>query len=273
MTNVMVTGATRGLGRGMARGFASTGATVLVTGRDPDALAATVAEIEAQGGAGHAILCDHRDDDQVKAAFEQAAALTEGRLDILFNNAAAVHAAELIAPGGFWEKPLKLADMITIGLRSTYVAAWCVAPLMVLAGRGLIANISFYGARSYFHGPAYGAAKAGTDKMSFDMAADLKPYGVSAVSFWPGFILTDAVKSMPPEMIPEELRATLPTWETPEFSALVLEALARDPELPSRSGQALIGAELGQRYGIMDTNGKQPPSYRTGMGAPLEFGA
>jgi NAD(P)-dependent dehydrogenase (short-subunit alcohol dehydrogenase family) len=256
----------------MARGFASTGATVLVTGRDQAALGDVVREIEACGARGVALACDHRDDGEVAAMFAKLPSLTGGRLDILVNNAAAVHAQALIAPGGFWEKPIALAEMIDVGLRSAYVAAWHAAPLMVAAGRGLIANVSFYGARSYFHGPAYGAAKAGTDKMSADMAIDLAPHQVAAVSFWPGFILTDAVRSMPPEMIPDDLRAMMPMWETPEFSGLVLDALFRDPELMSLSGTAVIGAELGQRYGIKDTDGKQPVSYRDTMGAPLAFG-
>jgi NAD(P)-dependent dehydrogenase (short-subunit alcohol dehydrogenase family) len=191
-----------------------------------------------------------------------------GGLDILVNNAAAVYPDLLISPGGFWEKPLKLVDMIDVGLRSNYVAAWHAAPLMVAAGKGLIASISFYGAVSYFHGAAYGAAKAGTDKMMADMAVDLAPHGVAAVSLWPGFILTDAVRAMPPEHIPDELRAMLPQWETPEFTGLVIEALYRDPGLMAQSGQALIGAELGERYSLKDTDGKQPMSYRTTMGAP-----
>jgi NAD(P)-dependent dehydrogenase (short-subunit alcohol dehydrogenase family) len=158
--------------------------------------------------------------------------------------------------------------MIDVGLRSNYVAAWHAAPLMVAAGRGLIASISFYGAVSYFHGAAYGAAKAGTDKMMRDMAADLAPHGVSAVSVWPGFVLTDAVKAIPPELLPDDLRANLPNWESPEFTGMVISALANDPELETLSGQALIGAELGTRYGIVDLDGKQPISYRAAMGAP-----
>ena len=193
-----------------------------------------------------------------------------GGIDILVNNAAAVYPDLLIAPGGFWEKPLKLSDMINVGLRSNYVAAWHAAPLMIEAGKGLIASISFYGAVSYFHGAAYGAAKAGTDKMMADMAVDLAPHGVAAVSLWPGFILTDAVKSMPPEHIPDDLRAMLPQFETPEFTALVINALYRDPELMTLNGQALIGAELGERYGLHDLDGKQPISYRETMGSPTK---
>jgi NAD(P)-dependent dehydrogenase (short-subunit alcohol dehydrogenase family) len=263
----IVTGATRGLGRGIARGLASKGATVGVTGRDAEALDAVCAEIAAHGGTPLALVCDHRDDEQVAAAFAQVRR-DLGGLDILVNNAAAVYGQELMAPGPFWEKPLKLADMIDVGLRSNYVAAYHAAPMMAAAGKGLIASISFYGSVSYFHGAAYGAAKVGTDKMMADMAVDLAPHGVAAISYWPGFVLTDAVKAMPPELIPEDLRAMLPTWETPEFSGLVIDALYHDPELMTLSGQALIGAELAERCGIKDLDGKQPLSYRATMGAP-----
>ena len=265
---VLVTGATRGLGRGIARSFAAPDTTVYVTGRKADALAQVVDEIAALGGKGVALLCDHRDDAQVAAAFVQIAA-EAGHLDILVNNAAAVYPDALMAPGGFWEKPLNLADMIDVGLRSNYVAAWHAAQLMVPAGRGLIASISFYGAVSYFHGAAYGAAKAGTDKMMRDMAVDLAPHGVAAVSLWPGFVLTDAVRAIPAEHLPDDLRASLPDWESPEFTGLVIAALADDPELATLSGQALIGAELGTRYGIADLDGKHPPSYRATMGSPV----
>jgi NAD(P)-dependent dehydrogenase (short-subunit alcohol dehydrogenase family) len=263
----VVTGATRGLGRGIARAFGSKGATVGITGRDTAALTEVCAEIEAQGGKALALLCDHRDDEQVAAAFAKVKR-DLGRLDILVNNAAAVYGQELVMPGPFWEKPLKLADMIDVGLRSNYVAAYYAAPMMAAAGKGLIASISFYGAVSYFHGAAYGAAKAGTDKMMVDMAVDLAPHNVAAVSYWPGFILTDAIKSMPTELIPDVLRAMLPMWETPEFSGLVIDALYHDHGLMALSGQALIGAELAERFGIKDLDSKQPVSYRANMGAP-----
>ena len=265
---VLVTGATRGLGRGIARSFAASDTTVYVTGRNTDDLATLVEEIAERGGNCVALACDHRDDDQVAAAFARISH-EAGRLDTLVNNAAAVYPDALMAPGGFWEKPLSLADMIDVGLRSNYVAAWHAAQLMVPAGRGLIASISFYGAVSYFHGAAYGAAKAGTDKMMRDMAVDLAPHGVAAVSIWPGFVLTDAVRAIPAEHLPDDLRASLPGWETPEFTGLVIAALANDPELTTLSGYALIGAELGTRYGIADLDGKRPLSYRATMGSPV----
>ena len=263
----VVTGATRGLGRGIARALGSRGFTVYVTGRSTEGLANAVREIEQAGGRGVPVACDHSDDAQVRALFERVRA-ESGHLDILVNNATQVHARELTAPGGFWEKPLDLVDMIDVGLRSSYVAAYYAAPLMIETGASLMAHISFYGAVSYHYGPAYGAAKAGTDKMSFDMAVELREHDVASVSIWPGLILTDELKAVPREYIPQHVLDDLPNFETPEFSGLVIERLWRDPERMARSGETLIAAELGFGYGIRDIDGKQPRLYTDTLGKP-----
>ena len=265
----VVTGASRGLGRGIARALGSRGFTVYVTGRGGGELEKAAAEVTSAGGRGVAVLCDHRSDEQVKALFDRVRA-DSGRLDILVNNAAAVHPRDLSTPGPFWQKPLHLVDMIDVGLRSNYVAAYYAAPVMIETGGGLLAHISFYGAVSYFHGPAYGAAKAGTDKMSFDLAVDLRPYNVASVSIWPGFILSDMLKSIPSERLPPGIAASLPDFETPEFTGLVIERLWRDPERMALSGEALIGAELGLRFRIEDLDGKQPITYAQQMGKPSD---
>lgn len=136
-------------------------------------------------------------------------------------------------------------------------------------------NISFYGAVSYFYGPAYGAAKAGTDKMSFDMAADLRPDGVACVSYWPGFIYSDEgakhVAWGPEGAARAAIEQRFATFERPEFTAIILDALHNDPDLMAQSGSTLIGAELGERYGIKDIDGKQFLSYRSTMGGPSTF--
>ena len=263
----VVTGASRGLGRGIARALGSRGLTVYVTGRSGDELDGAAGEVTAAGGHGVAATCDHHSDEQVKALFARVRA-DRGRLDILVNNAAAVYPRDLSTPGTFWQKPLHLVDMLDVGLRSNYVAAYYAAPVMIDTGGGLMAHISFYGAVSYFHGPAYGAAKAGTDKMSFDMAADLRSSNVASVSIWPGFILSDMLKSFPRERLSPSVAANLPNFETPEFTGLVLERLWQDPQRMTLSGESLIGAELGMRYGIKDLDGKQPLSYAESMGKP-----
>ncbi|MBB4632006.1 SDR family NAD(P)-dependent oxidoreductase [Sphingosinicella soli] len=265
---VVVTGASRGLGRGIARAFGSKCATVFLTGRSIEGgLQEAAAEVTANGGKGIAVACDHGDDASVAKLFDTVRT-TSSRIDILVNNAAAVYADDLTAPGGFWEKPLRLVDMIDVGLRSNYVASYHAVPLMLAAGKGLIASISFYGAVSYFHGPAYGAAKAGTDKMMADMAIDLGPHGVHAVSLWPGFIRTEMIAAIAEEDIPPDMVGFWPLFETPEFTGMVIDALYSDPKLSDYSGQTLIGAELGQRYGIVDLDGKTPIAFRDTMGSP-----
>lgn len=265
----IVTGASRGAGRGIAIALGGHGATVYVTGRSrkagdhplPGTIYETAEAVTAAGGRGIAVRCDHADDEQVKALFDQVIA-EQGRLDILVNNAAAVH-DELNAPGNFWEKPLKLADMIDVGIRSSYVASWLAAPIMVRQNHGLIVFTSASGAAHYSMGPAYGAHKAGVDKMAFDMDVDFKDAGahVASVSIWMGALATDRLMAI--IAADEEkygyLRGQI---ETPEFTGHVIWALYNDAEIAKLSGQTLIGAELGVKYRIKDEGGRQPPSYR-----------
>lgn len=252
----VVTGASRGLGRGIARAIGAGGWTVYVTGRTVEALGQAVAEIDALGGRGIAVACDHADDAQVAALFARIGAEQDG-IDILVNNAAAVYGQELVREGPFWEKDLALADMITVGLRSNYVAAYYAAPLMIGRAGSLVVNISFFGAVSYFHGPAYGAAKAGTDKMTYDMSVDFAATQTSVVSLWPGYILTDEIRAIPPEHFIPDLVPLLPEFETPEFSGKVIMALHADPSKKELSGQALIAAEAARRYGVKDEGGNE----------------
>ncbi|HWW73502.1 MAG TPA: SDR family NAD(P)-dependent oxidoreductase [Duganella sp.] len=263
----VVTGASRGLGRGIARALGGSNFVVYLTGRDLNALTSAAKEVTAAGGHGIAIQCDHGDDEHVRAAFERVRE-ESGRLDILVNNAAAVDAKNLTTTGGFWQKPLALADMMDVGLRSHYVAAYHAVPLMINTGGALIAQISFYGAVSYHCGPAYGAAKAGTDKMSFDMAAELSAVDVAAVSIWPGLVLTDELKSIPEQHLSASARASFAQFERPEFTGLIIERVWRDPGRMALSGATLIAAELGKRYGVEDIDGKAPISYAESKGSP-----
>ena len=201
------------------------------------------------GARGIAVRVDHRDDAAVAALFDRVAGEC-GTLDLLVNNAAVIH-DKLTSPKPFWDKPLELGDVLDVGLRSAYVASWHAAPLMVPAGRGLIAFTSSPGSVCYMHGPAYGAQKAGIDKMAADMAVDFEGTGVATVSIWMGILLTDKFRSAF-DGHPEALAETAKHAETPEFTGRLIDALWRDPALSELSGQTVIGAELATRYGIID---------------------
>ncbi|TXS95471.1 SDR family NAD(P)-dependent oxidoreductase [Parahaliea maris] len=274
---VVVTGASRGAGKGIAEALGATGATVYVTGRTveegsadlPGTVAATAEAVNRAGGVGIAVACDHSDDAQVEALFQRVAE-EQGRLDILVNNATYVHDA-LVQAGPFWEKPLSLTDIWDVGMRSHYVASYYAAPLLLRSDAGLVVNTSSFGGRIYMHGPAYGAGKAAVDKMAHDMAVDFRPYNVCVVSIWMGLLLTERTRRVF-EAEPDKYADLAATAEHPQFTGRVIAALARDPARMEKSGRVHIGAELGQEYGVSDLEGRQPPSHRAFFGPPTEFG-
>ncbi len=272
----VVTGASRGAGRGIAEALGATGATVYVTGRTrqegeaalPGTVYATAEAVTAAGGKGIAVICDHADDAQVQALFEQVQE-EQGGLDILVNNATCVPDG-LTDQGPFWQKPLSLTDILDVGMRSHYTATYYAAPLLV-ERKGLVVITSSFGGRIYMHGPAYGAGKAGADKMAHDMAIDFKPFDVAVISLWMGLLLTERTRAVF-EAEPEMYADLAATAENPEFSGRVIDALSRDPQRMEKSGKVWIGAELGEAYGVTDINGAQPPSHRAFFGETTSFG-
>jgi NAD(P)-dependent dehydrogenase (short-subunit alcohol dehydrogenase family) len=266
-TIAVVTGASRGAGKGIAQALGSHGCTVYVTGRSqqpgdaslPGTIDETAEAVTRAGGHGIAVRVDHADDEQVKTLFQQVQR-DHGGVDILVNNACALH-DQLTDPGNFWEKPLEIVQMLDVGLRSSYVSSYYAAPLMVAQRKGLIVFTSASGSVHYVYGPVYGAHKAGMDKFAADMAVDLKDSGVASLSIWMGALKTERLSALI-----ESDRAKYGylegVTETPEFTGHVIWALHRDPALMSLTGQTVIGAEMGLRYGIRDHGGRQPTSYR-----------
>jgi len=263
----VVTGSSRGAGRGIAIALGGHGCTVYVTGRSekagdaslPGTIYETADAVTAAGGKGIPVRVDHGDDAQVKALFEQVEK-EQDRLDILVNNACALNDA-LTAPGNFWEKPLDIVEMLNVGLRSSYVASYYGAPLMVKQRQGLIIFTSASGSVHYVYGPAYGAHKCGMDKFAADMALDLKDHNVASLSIWMGALLTDRLK-MIIASDPEKFGGLKLVTETPEFTGHIIWALYNDRTLMDISGQTVIGAEMAVKYGIQDLAGFQPPSCR-----------
>lgn len=274
----LVTGGSRGAGRGIARGFGELGYTVYVTGRTtvpgdatgwdgsilPGTVAETAAEVTTAGGKGIAVLCDHGDDAQVEALFARIMQ-EQGRLDVLVNNATYIH-SQLIEKKPFWEKELDAVRILDVGLRSAYVASWHAAQIMVPQGSGIIAFGSSFGGSCYMHGPAYGAQKAGVDKFAHDMEHDLRGTGLVAVSIWMGPLVTER-SLIARETNPEQYEGFLETAENPEFTAHIIDAIDRAPDRSELSGQTLVGAEIAAQLGVLD-RGLERPSYREMLGSP-----
>ncbi|SIP98579.1 SDR family NAD(P)-dependent oxidoreductase [Marinobacterium stanieri] len=277
----VVTGASRGVGKGIAVALGAAGFTVYLTGRSlsqsnmtlmgqplPGTLEETAQAVTEAGGKGIPVACDHGDNEQVRALFARVEQ-EQGHLDLLVNNAIALH-ENLIDAGPFWQKPLDMTRMLDVGLKSSYVASYFAAPLLLKAEKGLIVFTSSYGAGCYMHGPIYGAQKAGGDKMVADMAVDFEDTDVACVSLWLGPQRTER-SAIAAQSRPDAYGEIMQTGETPEFNGRVIAALLDDPDLAQHSGKTLVSAELAQDYGIRDVDNSQPPSYRQLLGAPLSW--
>ncbi|GAA0336357.1 SDR family NAD(P)-dependent oxidoreductase [Sphingomonas oligophenolica] len=273
----VVTGASRGIGKGIALALAAEGATVYVTGRTvmqdsyplPGTVGETAEQCTSRGGQGIAVAVDHADDAQVAALFEQVRR-EQGWLDILVNNAFALP-EDLTEPQPFWEKPLSNLDMFEVGVRSNFVAAWHAAQIMAPQKSGLIVAISGYVGVTYTYGVVFGTCKSAVDRMARDMAVELQPYNVASLSLWQGLTFTERANrniALNPAM-----QASIVTNPligcSPEHPGRVIAALAADPEIMKRSGGTFITAEAAQDYGITDVDGKVIPSLRDQRGSPI----
>ena len=276
----VVTGASRGIGKGIALALAEAGATVYVTGRTvnegdyylPGTVGGTAAECDARGvasgGKGIAVPCDHSDDAAVAALFERVRT-EQGRLDILVNNAFALP-DDLLEPLGFWDKPLSNWDMIEVGVKSNFVAAWHAARIMVPQGSGLIVAISGYAAVTYTYGVLFGTSKTAVGRMTRDMAVELKPHNVAAVTLWQGLTLTEKAKDNLAKVADKMTGSiTGQKGSSVEHPGRVIAALACDPAIMKRSGGEFITAELADEYGVIDIDGEPVASMRATRGAPL----
>ncbi|WP_433212559.1 SDR family NAD(P)-dependent oxidoreductase [Microtetraspora malaysiensis] len=267
----VVTGASRGVGKGVALALGEEGWTVYVTGRGPieenDRLRRSADEVTSRGGAGVAVACDHRDDAQIAALFDRVDA-ERGRIDLLVNNVWAGPAYDRAADP-FWRRPLSDWDsLITVGLRAHYVASVAATARMVRRGSGLIVNISSFGTRRHLHSVLYGMSKAAIDKMTADMAVELAGHEVTVLSLWLGLVRTERVLAKGVETI---AGFPIAEAETPEFEGRVIAALAADPKVRARSGQTLISAETAAEYGVTERDGRVPASHRAAFGGGPVF--
>jgi NAD(P)-dependent dehydrogenase (short-subunit alcohol dehydrogenase family) len=277
----LVTGATRGIGKGIAIGLGEAGATVYITGRSLErsnsgngvsgSLGETQSAVEEAGGVCIPVQVDHSDDEQVRLLFDRIQD-EQGHLDLLVNNVySGVQALGDAYGKPFWECEPSFWDACNnVGLRSHYVASVFAARMMTERQQGLICTISSWGGLSYIFGVPYGAGKAACDRLAAEMAVELKPHNVASLSIWPGIVGTEFISRFAAEMDESEAADQQSSairegynWETPLLTGRAIAALAADPTVMRRTGRVQIVAELAQHYGLVDQNGELPVSLRS----------
>ncbi len=260
----VVTGSSRGIGRGIAVGLGELGATVYITGRSSgtglltiDATASLVNEV---GGKGVPIEVDLGKDDEIQSLFEKIRE-EEGRLDIHVNNAFKIPNPPVWG-GKFWEHPIQIwDDQVGIGLRSAYIASVHAVRLMMEQDDSIrfMVNISSSGSERYALSASYGIAKMGTDRLTRDFAIEGKEDGLCVIGLWPSQVLTEFII----ESIEKgDIELDEENSETPLYTGRVIGALAIDPNRYEKNGQVLTTAEVAVDYDISDERGKQPKGKR-----------
>jgi NAD(P)-dependent dehydrogenase (short-subunit alcohol dehydrogenase family) len=282
----LVTGASRGAGRGIAVELGAAGATVYVTGRTtrehqadgyaaflkqagttamPGTIEDTADEVTAAGGRGIAVRCDHGDVEQVRALFARVER-DSGRLDVLVNNAWGGH--ESFTPASlnqpFWEQSLDhWQSMFEHGVRNHVVACHASAPLFVRQQRGLIATTTYHDRGRYLKGNLfYDLAKSTMSRLAFGVAQELKPHGITSVALSPGWMRT--------EIILHAFKTDEQNWqrvpplartESPRYIGRAVVALAGDANVSSKTGQVLSVGDLAREYGFTDVDGRVIPPF------------
>jgi NAD(P)-dependent dehydrogenase (short-subunit alcohol dehydrogenase family) len=268
----LVTGGSRGVGRGIARALGESGATVYVTGRtvaseieaEPGTIEHVARDVDRLGGHGIPIRCDHERPEEIGALFARIAS-ESGRLDLLVNNAhsgigdlvSGVDRRFFELDPGVWDR------MNDAGLRGHYIASVHAARLMVPRRRGLIVNVSSFCALGYTLSVPYGVGKAALDRMTADVAHELRPDGVAVVSLWPGLVRTELTETLFQDVSPGYRRILEAYGEPPSRTGRAIAALAADGRVLRHSGRALIAGEVARAYRVFEDDGSYPRSPRS----------
>jgi NAD(P)-dependent dehydrogenase (short-subunit alcohol dehydrogenase family) len=273
----LVTGATRGIGKGIAIGLGEAGATVYITGRtlEPsnDSLGGSLQETETAvkeaGGICIPVQVDHSHDEQIQQLFARIESEQNGQLDILVNNVyAGVKAIREAFGKPFWESEPDFWDATNnVGLRSHYVASIYAAKMMTKRKTGIIFTISSWGGMSYIFNVPYGVGKSACDRLAADMAKELKKYDVTSLAIYPGIVGTEQITSFAKEQSSIDGNSSSfgdgYNWETPLFTGRAIACLASDDNIIKYTGKIQIVAEVAKRYKIVDENGNRPVSLRS----------
>ena len=279
---ILVTGASRGVGKGIAEGMARKGDIIICAARNQkkgstvqqfgfeikSSLDETVEKIKAKDANGIAYSIDLNNQKEI---LELSGYIEKefGQLDLLVHSACQIH-DDLVQPKPYWEKSVDLWSLMDVGLKSNYLLSHALTPLMIESKGKLIVQISSHGAMCYMHGPIYGAQKAGIDKMAFDMAYDLKPHEICSLSLWSGIVKDEKTQKVS-EMHGEQYAEFLKGAASQEYAGLVINGLYDDPKLMTLSGKTLLAAEVGNQYGVEDIDDCTPKSDRETLGGPRDF--
>lgn len=267
----LVAGASRGVGRGIARALGEGGATVIVTARSsetgprtegrPETIEDTARAVDAAGGRGHHYVCDHTSERGVDTLVHWALRRF-GRLDVVVSSVWGGNAGfdgERYADGTRWGTPFWRRSAEPYGAffgggpYPGLLLARAVAPAMVAARTGLLAFVSFDTRSGYLGDIYYDLAKAATNRLAFACAQELTPHGVTALGLSPGLVRTERAA---------ETGHAAQSTESPLYAGRALAALAADPDVASRAGRILHAGDLAAQYGFTDLDGTQPPRFR-----------
>ncbi|PYI56949.1 SDR family oxidoreductase [Paenibacillus flagellatus] len=269
----VVTGATRGGGRGIAVMLGEAGATVYVTGRSvrgmpatdgrPETIEDTAEMVDERGGVGIPVRVDHTVESEVKALFERIRDEQGGALDILVND---IWGGDPLTQ---WETPFwehSLEDGLLMQRRAVHshmITSRYGVPLMVARGRGLVIEVTDGTDYRYRGNLYYSLAKVSTIHLAEAMASDLRPYGVTALALTPGFLRSEAVldhfgvaESNWRDAVAKDVHFA--QSETPYYIGKAVVALASDPNVAAKSGRAFMSGDLAREYGFTDVDGSQP---------------
>jgi len=252
----VVTGSSRGIGKGTAIALGEKGCTVYVTGRSTGdgerTIDTTARQVTEAGGEGRAIQCDHGDDDQIEALFRQIGE-EAGRIDILVNNVYKIPDPPAWG-GGYWDHPIQVwDDQVGIGLRAHYVASWHAAKWMFESEYARLLNVSSPGGQSYHFSSSYGAGKAGLDRLTADMAIELEPKGVPACVLYPGSVATEFIQDHA-----EAQGMDLSQSQTPLLVGRAATSLLMSDDMMSRTGSIQWVEDLVEEFDLVDENGTRP---------------
>ena len=279
---ILVTGASRGIGKGIAEGLAQPNDIIICAARSlkqgttvqqfgfaiNSSLEDTVKNINKTGAQGVPYSIDLNNSDEI-LNLAKFIADEYGQLDLLVHAACQIH-DDLVTSKPYWEKSLDLWSVMDVGMKSNYFLSHALTPLMIESKGKLILQISSHGAMCYMHGPIYGAQKAAIDKMAFDMAHDLKPFNVCSLSLWSGIVKDEKTQKVS-EQHGEQYAEFLKGAASQEYAGMVINNIYKDPVIMSMTGKTLIAAEIGDHYGVKDINSNSPKSDRETLGGPREY--